>query len=59
MKRKAICHKIAEKTHTSQKRVYKDVFPYFKVMFKEDKSLAKKFTEDFDLSEEEAEWLKK
>jgi replication factor C large subunit len=59
MKRKAICQKIADKTHTSQKRVYKDVFPYFKAMFKEDNDLAKKFTEQFGLSEDEAEWIKK
>jgi replication factor C large subunit len=59
MKRKAICQRIAEKTHTSQKRVYKDVFPYFRHMFREDKGLAKSFTEEFDLSKEEVEWLGK
>ena len=59
MKKKAICKRIAEKTHTSQKQVYKNVFPYFQVMFKNDKSLAKRLTEEFDLSVEEVEWLKK
>jgi replication factor C large subunit len=59
MKRKAICQRIAEKTHTSQKRIYRDVFPYFRFMFRENKDMAKKFTEEFDLSKEEIEWLGK
>jgi len=59
MKKKAICQKISEKTHNSAKNVYKDVFPYFKHMFKNDKALAKRFTEEFDLSKEEVDWLKK
>lgn len=59
MKKKAICQKIAEKTHSSSKRVYRDVFPYFSHMFKHNKALAKNFMEEFDLSKEEVAWLKK
>ncbi|MBW2992344.1 replication factor C large subunit [Candidatus Woesearchaeota archaeon] len=59
MKKKAICQKIAEKTHSSQKQIYKDTFPYFKHMFKNNKQLQKNFIEEFDLNKEEVEWLKK
>jgi replication factor C large subunit len=57
-KRKAIAEKIAEYTHTSQKRIIKDVMPYIQIMCK-NKSLAESFKNEFNLDKEEIEWLAK
>ncbi|MBT3304018.1 replication factor C large subunit [Candidatus Woesearchaeota archaeon] len=53
-KRKEIARKIAEKTHTSAKRVISDVLPYVQTMIKKGKEFR-----EFDLSEEEITWLRK
>ncbi len=53
-KRKEIARKIAEKTHTSAKRVINDILPYVQTMIKNGKEF-----KEFDLSEEEIIWLKK
>lgn len=54
-KRKSIVEKIAEKTHTSAKRVLQDVFPLIHTALIKNSKLA----EEFDLSDEEISWLKK
>ena len=59
MKKKAICQKIAEQTHTSAKRAIQDTFPYIKHIFKKDKKQAETLAEELDLSKEEVTWLKK
>jgi len=58
-KRKAICQKIAEKTHTSTKRVIQDTFPYIQAMIMADKKLAVNLSHYFDLDSAEVEWLAK
>jgi len=58
-KRKVISEKIAKKTHTSVKNVIKDTFPYIQSIFKKNKMMAEKFTEDLELSDDEVMWLKK
>ena len=58
MKRKAIALKIAQKTHTSQKQVLKNI-DYFRVIFNKDKEMASKISEDLELGKEEIEYLKK
>jgi replication factor C large subunit len=58
-KRKAIAAKIAEKTHTSSKRVMKDTLPYLQVIFKENKKLGKEIAEGLELEPEELDWLSK
>lgn len=56
MKRKAIAEKIAAKTHASSTRVVKEVIPYVKVMCR-NKSYAESFKQEFELENEEIEWL--
>lgn len=53
-KRKEIARKIAERCHTSTKRVITEVLPYVQYMIKNGKEF-----KEFDLSEEEIGWLKK
>jgi len=53
-KRKEIARKIAERCHTSSKRVVEDVLPYVQGMIKKGKTFP-----EFELSEEEITWLKK
>ncbi|MCB9362734.1 replication factor C large subunit [Candidatus Woesearchaeota archaeon] len=56
-KRNSISEKIAEKTHTSKKRVIQDVLPFFKEMYKSmDRSAV---DDDLELSKEEIAWLVK
>ena len=57
MKRKAIAEKLAEETHTSSKKAFKDIF-FLKSMFK-NKEMATAITKDLDLEKEEIDWLKK
>ncbi|MBN2422021.1 replication factor C large subunit [Candidatus Woesearchaeota archaeon] len=59
MKKKAIAEKIAEKTHTSKKRVMQDTLPYLHHIFKSNKELSDKLANELDLEKEEVEWLKK
>ncbi len=54
-KRKSIVAKIAEKTHSSAKRVMRDVLPLLRTAISKNKDLA----EEFDLSSEEISWIKK
>lgn len=57
-KRKSIAIKVARKTHTSSKRVTQDVVPYLQIIFKKDKKAALNLSKEFDLSNDEVEWLK-
>lgn len=59
MKKKAICQKIADITHTSMKRAMQDTFPYLKHIIKKNKEQASVLAEQIDLSKEEINWLKK
>jgi replication factor C large subunit len=56
-KRKAIAQKIAEKTHTSAKRVTKDTLPYLQTIFLNNKENAKALIDFFDFDKAEVEWL--
>ncbi len=58
-KKKAIAAKIAEKTHTSSRRVVQDTLPYIQIMLKKDKSLKEQFMHEFDLEKDEVAWLVK
>ena len=57
-KRKAIAQKIAAKTHSSRKEVIKSTIPYLQIMMKS-KSFADGLAKEFELDEEEVEWLRK
>jgi len=58
-KKKAIALKIAEKTHTSAKRVIKDVLPYLIPIFKNNKEQGQEIADDLELEKEELAWLRK
>lgn len=53
-KRKSVIEKISEKSHTSNKKTGKEIFPYIQYALVNDKKLS----EEFDLSSEEISWLK-
>jgi replication factor C large subunit len=59
MKKKAIAEKIASGTHTSTKRAMRDTIPYLQVLFKRGFRESKAIAEEYDLSKEEVEWLRK
>ena len=59
MKKKAIAERIAEKTHSSTKRVLKDTLPYLQASFKKNKNFRDELITELDLSSEEVEWLRK
>jgi replication factor C large subunit len=59
MKKKAIAAKIAHKTHSSIKDVVTSTMPYVIYTFKNDKGFQTQFIEEFDLDEEEVEWMRK
>ncbi len=54
-KRKTISEKISKATHSSTKKVLKDTLPYFKVLFRKNKSLG--IAASLGLNEEEIEYL--
>lgn len=56
-KRKSIVAKIAQKTHTSSKRVLQDTLPYLRPIFKNNKQEANKLAEYFELDKEEVAYL--
>ncbi len=56
-KRKAIAAKIAEKTHTSSKRVIQDTLPYVKLIYKRNANMANKLSKYFDFNKEEVAYL--
>lgn len=58
-KRKSICQKIADKTHSSTKKVIKDSFPFIHAMIRNNKPLAESLIHEFDLDQGEVEWLRK
>ena len=57
VKRKAIAVKIAEKTHTSSKRVVKDTLPYIKSIYKNNKNTAAGLTNYFEFDKAEVAYL--
>lgn len=57
-KRKSIATKIAEKTHTSLKETTKNI-PYIQTIFKKNKQMADEITKEFELDQQEVDWLKK
>jgi len=57
-KRKAIAQKIAERTHTSTRRVLQDTLPYLKNAFR-NKQTAQSLTAELELNDDEVGWLKK
>ncbi|MFA6088999.1 MAG: replication factor C large subunit [Candidatus Woesearchaeota archaeon] len=58
-KKKSICEKIANKTVESKKSIYKNGIRYYKLISKNDPSFAKEFAREFELEDEEVEWLVK
>ena len=59
MKKKAIAAKIAEKTHSSARDVITSTMPYMLFAFKKSKAFQQNFIHEFDLDEEEVEWMRK
>ena len=51
--------KIAQKTHSSTRQIIQNTLPYFQTIFKKDKSFQKQSVQEFNLSKEEALWLRK
>ncbi|MBU0471655.1 MAG: hypothetical protein KKF65_03455, partial [Nanoarchaeota archaeon] len=58
-KKKLIAQKIADKTHTSVKRAFKDDIYYYQYIFKHNKSEAVKIASFLDLNQEEVAWLER
>ena len=56
-KKKAIAHKIAQKTHSSTKEVMRVSFDLFRHTFRKSKEFAALATAEFDLDDEEVEWM--
>jgi hypothetical protein len=59
MKKKAIAAKIAEKTHSSVKDIITSTMPYMLFAFNKDKEFQRRFIDEFQLDEEEVEWMRK
>jgi replication factor C large subunit len=59
MKKKAIAAKIAEKTHSSVKDVVTSTMPYMVIAFNKNKDFQRRFIDEFQLDDEEVEWLRK
>lgn len=58
-KRKAIAQKIASKLHMSSKAAVKDVMPYFRKIYMGNKKIRNEMIDEFNLNEEEIEWMEK
>lgn len=58
MKKKAIAEKIAQKTHTSKKRIEQNI-EFYKVIFKNNPEMADSIAEELELGKEEIEYLRK
>ncbi len=56
-KRNSIAGKIAPVLHSSKKEIIKSTLPYLKAAFKNDGDFAKRFADEFELSEDEALWM--
>ena len=59
MKKKAIAQKVAEHTHTSSRQAFNSTIPFLQVIYNNNPDQAKLLSEQFDLSDEEIEWLRK
>ena len=57
MKKKGIADKIAKKTHSSKKEILKSTIHYLPIIFK-NKEMRNNIIDEFDLNEEEVDWLK-
>ncbi|MBD3202718.1 replication factor C large subunit [Candidatus Woesearchaeota archaeon] len=58
-KLESVSEKLAEKTHTSSKRVLKDTLPYIRLIFKKNKILADRISKELDLQKPEIKRLKR
>jgi replication factor C large subunit len=58
-KKKSISQKIAQTTHTSAKRAYRDTVPFLQAIFKKNKKMSEAIAQESGLAEEEVEWLRK
>jgi len=58
-RKKAIAQKIAPMLHMSSKAAVKDVMPYVKKIYIGNKKIRDEIINEFDLNEEEVEWLEK
>jgi replication factor C large subunit len=56
-KRKAIAEKIHARLHTSLKECTKTTVPYIQVMFKTNREMRDKLSQELGLDQEEVEWL--
>jgi len=59
MKKKAIAQKVADNTHTSNRIAFNSTVPFLQVIFKNNPEQADLLSEQFDLSDEEVDWLRK
>ncbi|MBR9676867.1 replication factor C large subunit [Candidatus Woesearchaeota archaeon] len=57
-KKKIVAQKLAEHTHTSTRRAFKDTVPLLKNIFKHDKAQAAQIASSLELQNDEIEWLK-
>jgi replication factor C large subunit len=57
MKRKAIAEKLSSKMHVSSRRAVQDIIPYISIMCKKDKNLAERFQKEYNIENEEMEWI--
>lgn len=58
-RKKAIAEKIAPKLHISSRKSLKNVMPYFHAIYRSNPKLRGPICDEFDLNEEEIEWLLK
>lgn len=58
-KKKAIAQKIAPKLHMSSKAAVRDIMPYFRKIYGGNKKIRDEAIKEFDLGEEEIEWLER
>ena len=57
MKKKAIADKIARRTHTSNRQALQSSLPHFTILFNANTHNQPRLIEEFDLDDEEVEWL--
>jgi len=58
-RKKSIAGKIASKLHVSTRVANRDIIPFFKEIYKNDRKIRNNIIEEFELSNEEVEWLRK
>lgn len=57
--RNSIAEKLAAKLHKSKKSITKNYIPYLKIIFKENKEMGKNISKEYELEDDEINWLNK